>query len=248
LASPQDYLEKIFQVPFNLQRLERRGFEELAGKLFTTPTQAPANLPASTGRHRDAVPPVSILASTEAPEKATDSGKLSATSIAPASTEIPTLAAGHEQPPLPERLHLEEWELAAVKLCHSLFRTPRAVKRFANTYCLIRVGVEPNDWEAFLGSSQNPGSHRTPLLMLAVSAAFPTISRHWLAALEDGTIKSWTPREDEIPALVGDHSNAQATAEWNELCRGLEQMDADNFAQANWTVPLWIRKVERYSF
>ena len=38
-----------------------------------------------------------------------------------------------------------------------LFETPRAVKRLANTYSLIRVGVAKDEWANYLGSKRRTG-------------------------------------------------------------------------------------------
>jgi tetratricopeptide (TPR) repeat protein len=246
LASPQDYLEKIFQVPFHLQPLERKGFEDLTTKLFAIPllaTQIPISPSQPLRSTADSIPLRGEGHIESNSEPAGSGGAATVSILTPAKGTAVT------PPPSPERLRLESWEVSAVMLCHSLFRTPRAVKRLANTYCLIRVGVEANEWEAFLGTAEKPGSHRIPLLMLSVSAAFPSIARLWLDALASGLIKEWRPNEIELPYVVGNEATATAKAEWDELRIGLNQMKAAEFATpVPSEISFWVPKVERYSF
>ena len=51
-----------------------------------------------------------------------------------------------------------------------LFRTPRAVKRFINTYRLVKVGIEPDEIDRFEGSRPTPGTSRIAQVLLAVVA------------------------------------------------------------------------------
>ena len=149
----------------------------------------------------------------------------------------------------PERLRLERWEQDAIKLCHPLFRTPRAVKRLANTYCLIRTGVSTQDWRSFIGNADRPhAEYRTPLLMLAVSAAYPGLAALWFEKLKTGT--DWlagaggkaSPSSDEKPDAAGKD-------EWRSLESALRAMDADSFAPFDKEkVSAWLPRVKRYSF
>jgi hypothetical protein len=139
------------------------------------------------------------------------------------------------------------WEQSAVKLCHPLFRTPRAVKRLANTYCLIRAGVEAKDWTSFVGSSviQNAG-YRTPLLMLAVAAAYPGLAKRWL----DGLVANggWYHKNDSKQPIEPTPKQLES-GDWENLAASLKLMDADNFAPFSiQQVEYWLPRVKRYSF
>lgn len=264
LATPQDFLEKIFQVPFQLQRLEEPGFGNLVTELLPIRKQTAGDKgkdkKTSVPPKDEAKPPSSVEdkkgeslqpGQGSANElKDNKAGQLAAAGTAAGAT-VATGMTGTPIPPkpapiAPERLELEGWEHAAVKLCHPLFRTPRAVKRLANTYCLIRTGVEASAWAQFLGSEARPGEHRTPLLMLGVAAAYPGLASRWL----DNLLKAgkWEP----VPEmnLAGDKKEPDAGPDgWDELKRALELMKADTFAPFDKElVKWWVPKVKRYSF
>lgn len=263
-ASPQDYLEKIFQLPFQLERLEEKGFKRLVNDILSVQKgrQQPSEKPSA-----NAGAPVGQAAQSQPSGEHIDTASHSPESSQPATPVTPTVAVGAtpsgSQPPTSqeaepekepsteappaERLELEKWERAAVELCYPLFRTPRAVKRLANTYCLIRTGVEAKEWAEFIGSEGMPaGQYRTPLLMLAVAAAYPRLSWQWLDGLRAAT--GWKPAqasESGAPRIPG----REGQADWDDLADALKLMDADKFVPFDTAcVQKWVPRVKRYSF
>ena len=138
---------------------------------------------------------------------------------------------------IPERMLMEEWEVAAMQKCYPLFQTPRAVKRLANTYCLIRVGIEGENWEKFIGNSSNlDGEYRIPMLMLAVAAAFPALAQKWFNYLDDAS--GWLPAKKD----------AKGT-DFEKLALVLDEMGVNQFAPFDRErVRYWLKRVERYAF
>jgi predicted KAP-like P-loop ATPase len=51
--SPQNYLEKIFQIPYSLQDMSQTGFKQLVGKLVTTRTDYQRKLEAEEQQRKD---------------------------------------------------------------------------------------------------------------------------------------------------------------------------------------------------
>ena len=131
-ASPQDYLEKIFQVPFQLQRVEEKSFAALVTQLLSV--AAAPNPLSSPVLATEVIPQMpsadqELFPATDQPVIQTEPK----TKVSPdVATSTPTRAPEEVQV-APERLLLEEWEQAAIKRCYPLFRTPRAVKRLVNT-------------------------------------------------------------------------------------------------------------------
>ena len=242
LASPQDYLEKIFQVPFQLQRMEEKGFSSLVTQLLpvTTPDLRPS---AAIPETKPVIAVETVVKPLEQTPRSIEETPKAEVNPEPRPTPPPI---AETLPVAPERLRLEEWEQAAVKECHPLFRTPRAVKRLANTYCLIRVGVEATAWQEFLGSAKNPvAEYRTPLLMLAVAAAYPALARHWLRGIEKN--ETWTPAAESN--ALDKNSQKVDHSDWDELTAALEHMNADKFSPFDIVqVRKWQPKVKRYSF
>lgn len=83
-----------------------------------------------------------------------------------------------------DQLRFTQWELRDMKALSLLFRTPRGVKRFLNTYRLLRAMVTPNYMTAFEGTAAQAGAYRWPMLMLGVVAGFPNTGARFLATLE----------------------------------------------------------------
>jgi hypothetical protein len=253
-ATPQDYLEKIFQVPFNLQALEKTGYEALVHQLFhidiTAPKAAEPEQPAQVSL------PANVLAKVEAPtvpkpteivgnppESATSS-QGGTVPIREAVTNQPKL-----QPPDPLRLALTKKEVMDVQRFQPLFQTPRAVKRLANTYCLIRVGVDEAVWIEYLGTGDVPGIYRLPMLLLAVTSAFPSLSRPWLIWLLEEPRTQWMLTKEEVVSLTTKHADTTDKVDWDRLAQSLNLLNLEG-----WPIPerdslaKWVPRVARYSF
>ncbi len=238
VADPSDYLEKIFQIPFNVQRLDEYGFHKLVDQLFQLSNQS-SNGETSTDLSAPkglAEPPVASTPNTESSVASTLLADTPTTE--PPETSSPKEAT-ESQKTMSQRLKVTAREISDIYRFGPLFQTPRAVKRFGNTYSLIRVGIEENDWVDFIGSTEYPRSYRMPMLMLAVACAFPTLSRRWLISLKTSEAPQWT----SFPP----HSDSET--QWAALSQALTNLDLKD-----WPTPLpsqlvkWIPVVERYSF
>ena len=251
-ATPQDYLEKIFQVPFNLQPMEKTGYESLVDHLFSSngakskEPQPPLNVP----------PPQIREPLTESPKPQGTASALTMESPLPAS--LPSVAernqpASEKQasppPPDPERLVLTGKEIADVKKFQLLFQTPRAVKRLANTYSLIRVGVGQSEWSKYLGTESSPSNYRVPLLLLAVTSAFPALARPWLLWLRATPPSQWQIDDTELARLIETNADTTASAEWQKLQHCLQAIDLEGWPPPDReTLNQWVPRVARYSF
>jgi Uncharacterized alpha/beta hydrolase domain (DUF2235)/KAP family P-loop domain len=268
-ASPQDYMEKIFQVPFQIQSIEKEGFEKLVLQLLQTDAAdkaaAATDVASDTLREPAAAAtaaadpgpaPISTEQKLQAGNPTPETGQLSDATAPPPDAAAPPSDA---EAPAPvkapeaiqaalERLRLEEWEREAINECYPLFRTPRAVKRLINTYCLIRVGVDATQWRQFLGSKAQPtAEYRTPLLMMAVAAAYPSLAVPWLQLVVKN--EAWVAAVTES-GIGGKHectNNVQR--QWDQLTAAMAQMNANVFAPFDTDLAVkWARKVRRYTF
>jgi len=190
-ATTDDYLEKIFQVPFWLRPMDeahtgRMVHGLLAGSVAVPPAAPTPAQPAETapdqvdsatnlageGRlrlERVGSPPITVRM--DAPELVLK-GRLS----------------GKEPPPEPQVnleslvFHPEELEFMAA-LAPLLDRSPRALKRFVNVYRLIKAGLTPAEQRAFLGGERVAAPYRVVLFLLTVDAGLPEIADAFFAAL-----------------------------------------------------------------
>lgn len=261
-ATAQDYLEKIFQVPFTLQPLRDEGFRKLVRGLA-----APKMASASTTS-------VTPAASAAAPAPAPVSGAAAATAPAATTTSTATLPPESAPPPPPteaesiERLTISAWELGDIQRLAALFRTPRTVKRFINTYRFLRASLPRAEHTQFVGTEDAPGDYRVVIVLLAIVVSFPNIAslflqrlldygddtgrRTWRAFIESVQIKRTRPRRAARhkpspriksaaavdPAVTGDPLPSWEEAEWRHLCVALAELSAGRNANGTEFPPL----------
>ena len=182
-STPQDYLEKIFQIPFYLRPLSESGYKSMIQDL--------------------AGDDVVVAAETDKPsleskcQTAADGGKAGRVGTQGGWGSLPgegrKVGGGrvHAREAIdPKQLQFKEHELENMKRLSALFHTPRAAKRFVNTYRLIRVGVSASEIEGFEGSDAASGEHRVALTLLAVVAGCPNVAPRFLKHLIDTSQKS----------------------------------------------------------
>ncbi|HEY4359297.1 MAG TPA: P-loop NTPase fold protein [Acidobacteriaceae bacterium] len=261
-ATPLDYLEKIFHIPFHLPPMGKDGFENLVEQLTEPEADtAPPQLFPEHGAH--------VIRMQTASPKGTEQVKLTGTtneerSISMPSegvvTEpiwqpvigddeaveavVPTFRSMSESKPIAARrvgsVPLQRWERDALKVYHTLIRTPRGATRLLNTYRLVRSNLHSEEWNQFRGDMGGEGQSRFAMLLLAVAAGQPAIARTWFAALRQGDTGSWMLPD----AVEGNHA-----LEWDEFKR------LCNTTSSQMSVPLtpklvrvWLDRVERFSF
>jgi len=313
-ATPQQYLEKIFQIPFALRPVDKDGYEEMVGNLLARPPEEERST-----RHGDGTAVVSgqdEAAEAEPVESLSEPG-------GPTQTDGPTqsgyeelapepaaaeqgVAAGKRDVALPpgvaegattqrqgeeevaaeegaeeegaeetvatpilarplnsEQLSFQSWEEKDVNRLWPMFHTPRTIKRFVNTYRLLRAGLlSPEAVARFEGSESEPGSYQIAILLLAVVTSYPHLASRFLLALDE-----WLDREEakrDSGKAEAEHSRAiygwtdvvaalrdvQDGDEWAHLLNSLKGIEDDG----NWqrftgeTLRTWALRVSRYSF
>ncbi len=162
-ATPLDYLEKIFHVPFHLPPMEETGFRSLIDRL-TEPMKTTVDLPPSA-RRKSSVS-VSLPVEPKQPEEKVKK-------VEPTPTEQPGSISQT----------LQRWEREALQAYHPLIQTPRGAKRLLNTYRLVRASVPQSEWAAFAGDHRWDGEFRVAMLLLAAAAGYPAVARGWFAKL-----------------------------------------------------------------
>jgi hypothetical protein len=252
-ATPQDYLEKVFQVPFHLQAMEKTGFDALVKHLFPIPEATKVATTAIVGSRTIPTEKSELTTSTPTPER--NEAAPQPTPLSPsggprrASIETASDKPKSPPPPDPQRLALTKKEVEDVQRFQPLFQTPRAVKRLANTYCLIRVGVDEGEWGNYLGSDETPGTYRLPMLLLAVTSAFPSLARPWLLWLRETAPAQWQLAKKDIGLLATKHADTTDNADWDGLGRVLDQLMLEDWANPEpELLAKWVPRVARYAF
>jgi len=261
-ATPQDYLEKIFQVPFNLQPMDKPGFESLVNRFFSVngsgSNGSGGSDEGSEESDKDTQPPITDAVDEPQPGDPQTPTQKTEPAVPPPSVPqdlppkevTPTPPSDHDTKLDPTRLVLTEEEIKDVQRFYVLFQTPRAVKRLANTYSLIRVGVGEKEWPNYLGFNGSPPAYRVPLLLLAVASAFPSLARPWLLWLRRTPPPvQWQLAATDVDTLVKDNSDTTERIDWEKLKSCLETVDLKGWPPPDPTaLETWVPRVARYSF
>ncbi|MCP3057365.1 hypothetical protein LXT21_01085 [Myxococcus sp. K38C18041901] len=170
-ATPQAYLEKIFQIPFTLHRMEEQGFGKLID--FLLPTAQPS--PEVVAVHPPAQPPLPTPNVAVAP--ILPSAPVRPTAPVPGPSKgvatSPTAGTPAPAPKLrPRLLHLSSDEVEVIKCTWRLIPTPRATHRLANSYRLLRVRLSESREAAFLGKGRT-AEYPLVVILLATMIGFP---------------------------------------------------------------------------
>jgi hypothetical protein len=200
--SPQDYLEKIFQIPYALSRLDDTSFKSLIGGLIETRTDQAAK---ARQRARDeavrAAAAAQVTAGGEGEPRAAVVSAVAAARNAggrPAAGdgEHEHATDGHGAAAEPSQtgkqgrssvatpaLYFEDHEEQFIQLLYAFIDRPRLAKRFINIYRLLRVRADDEGENVrFAGSSTSP-EYRAAAILLAIQVGHPGVAARVIHAL-----------------------------------------------------------------
>ncbi len=271
MTTPQHYLEKIIQVPYNLRAMSPAGYGKLveglllpsnAGQKARTdalPGTAIDGFPGS-GQPAVAAPPapsVSPTDSTSAPQQPVGAPS-------PQTTIEPAATGGHApsdetKPGLARRLVenettfevaedalvIQTWEAAYATTLYALIPSPRAAKRLVNVYRILKARVPLSDLPRFEGSEGFPGAFQVPMLLLAVVIHSP----RW-AAKHFPSLLAELPSFDSVATgLLTAASRGGDEDELSGLASALQALvGASTFPTDVDLLRQWLPHVARYSF
>ncbi|HHJ16961.1 MAG TPA: hypothetical protein ENJ80_09715 [Gammaproteobacteria bacterium] len=211
--SAQNYLEKIFQIPFSLPVMDVGGYRKLIAGMTNQPRTRFERVQAADGeevkpkpdREPEPVPqhPVNP-ARTEVPAETpgqttstTDTSSLDADLV----REQKAGKRKQEQEEARERIAamlLREWEEQFIAALHPFLSTPRLAKRFINIYRLLRVQAASDDEQFARFIDSENGEYRVVLILLAISVGradtgSQIISDFSSIAPETAELSKWLP-------------------------------------------------------
>jgi hypothetical protein len=261
-ATTDDYLEKIFQVPFWLRPMDETHTERMVRGLLGSSVASveraaadgvQASEPAPGGSEEqhatdeaargDSSPTVLIPGGLPGPGRPTAVGGLTVPrelqAVAPEEPQV-NLESLVFQP--------EELEFMAA-LAPLLDRSPRALKRFVNVYRLIKAGLTPAEQRAFLAQDAPAAPYRAVLFLLAVDTGLPKVAENFFLTLR-------TVSAGSIETLVGlvkektTPTTLTGAPRWGRLEAWLRPLPN---AEPRFDSPLavlaeWEPRVMRYSF
>jgi peptidoglycan hydrolase-like protein with peptidoglycan-binding domain len=209
LSDPDDYLEKIFQIPFALRRMTGDQYRDLVDALAgapPAPSPPAVAVPPEDAGSRDI--PVADVPSTgegaaPAPQQAgrSDGGAPSAATSPSTAPPVPPPAP----PPPPEALVLTDDERDLLGALGPLVATPRSARRLVNIYRMLRVSVPAEESTAF--APDGGREFEAAMLLLAVVIGRPAVAAEVLGdvlrAGDDDPVWPVLTRSWQLAALDG---------------------------------------------
>ena len=163
-ASPVDYIEKIFQVPYQLRNMTESTTRRMLAGLV--PLDGDGQQLSPGGRQEPMA---------------------SATTAVPSGSETSASPGKNGDGPrdlTPGSLRIERVELEAMQaLAPLLGTTPRTTKRFVNIYRILKVRAQ--DRPQFLRDRGAASEYRIVMFLLAVSAGLPGLAPEFYSALQE---------------------------------------------------------------
>jgi hypothetical protein len=131
-------------------------------------------------------------------------------------------------------------EIFAERL-YNLLPTPRATKRFSNTYRILKAPILPDQLATFEGVEQAPGTFQVPMLLLAILIGMPAEAARFFPPLFERATKRENAGDLTVPEILGFAPEA--------LREKLDEIVADGgFPRSPALFAEWLRRVSRFSF
>jgi hypothetical protein len=255
--SPQDYLEKIFQIPYALSRMDQNGFTSLIGGMIETRSEWNAK---ETKRRADEAS-VTEREQPATPEARTKKSEGDHSARAKVADEVEATKKGaNESAEVQDdrskvkdtaivALYFEDHEQRFIATLYNFIDRPRLAKRFINIYRLLRVRAD-DEGESEFAASANSEGYRAALTLLAILVGHPNVASKIVEALErSGSNGIWMELLDNLadarPGLVA--CSAREREEVREVAAKLREANVPA-PEAIHIYRIWAQRVMRYSF
>jgi cytosine/adenosine deaminase-related metal-dependent hydrolase len=261
LATPRQYLEKVFQIAFTLPAMTDKGFARLVASF------APRTQPA----HGD---PLELPGESEAPnvEPGTPASPTPEAPLAPTGAGVTRGSIHVEAGSAADRvvsaqssdIDLTDTEVRFAMRLRPLVDTPRSTKRLINCYRLLRATRYTGTVSAFLGREGVGGEHQAVLQLLAIMGGFPVLADGVMAALERAPARlPWSKfvaamephpftRRDSSRGMIGNGivgATGHLTEDWHKLHVALGRvLPHVTLVDDIRTYKVWAPIVARFSF
>jgi hypothetical protein len=250
-ATPQNYMEKIFQIPFSLQPMSQRGYNQLIDALLASsqsrgvdvsavrPVHPPSPAVETVLSHQNTAPVAPNGAPAPVIEYPAPDGQKAAELPQPLAQREPALLI-HE-----DSMTIRAWETRFAERLFPLIPTPRSAKRFSNIYRILKAPIRSEALASFEGTEVLPGDFRVPMTLLAMMighakecrSIFPVLREEALALHNPTAIlQSLTAQFADVPAI-------------KTIQAGIKEIVSDpGFPTDPAIYQYWIPRVSRFSF
>ena len=226
-ATAQDYLEKIFQVPFTVRPMTERAFGRMMQRLLAPGEREPE-------RSHVEVPSNSAASDQGNTRLTSRDGHTDqqATTATWGKAEAAQEVSRERLESLARAIDISAVEVEFSERLHRLLGTPRSAKRFANVYRLFKASVLSVELDQFEGTAAVPGDFQLPMLLLAAVIGEPAAAavlfplyrsralaadRSWWNSFADQEYKDAERLQREVAALLESAqfpTDASALLEW----------------------------------
>jgi hypothetical protein len=264
LSTPQDYLEKIFNIPFILPAMDPDTFKSLLRGLADGHPRGRTTDVRHNGARQPADQP-SVPPDQGSAEQVAATGPVqrAQTRVAESHSLVATLQRGEVDRGAP----LTDPEITMLAALAPLVRTPRSAKRLFNLYRLLRSTRDPSPTGSFLGTDGRSGEFQAVAVLLGLLTGYPQLMGDLLLARPDKAsrrlgglmyrsssgswkkfVESLDPAPDGQSNAVADHLDEAAADEWRQLVANLapstELVDLNGLE----AFQRWAPRVARFSF
>jgi hypothetical protein len=180
-ATPHDYLEKIFQIPYWLNPIDDDSKQKLLSALVQE-----TDFDSIVNNKNYSQPSEEIVLLNEADELAQE--------LQISSKIRKQLRSKYS---ISDRLDLSHREILFLKKLSSILgNSPRAIKRYVNIFRLLRVSLEEEKWNVYYHSSPSPDrrniwnleNYKIVMFLQAMITGLPTLSPFFFQELRDSDI------------------------------------------------------------
>jgi hypothetical protein len=182
-ATSQDFLEKIFQVPFWLKHMDPTAVQLMLEGLITSDERDDHQVSADES-DRSGTRPAGFDMADDVTRDGQGVGGLPDARRVPEDADEPnevdgyTDSDGENSAPATEALRIRTVEREYMnKVAPLMPRTPRAVKRFVNIYRLYKAALSPSDLDDFLDRDGHKGNFRAVQVLLALVIGTPDLAK-----------------------------------------------------------------------
>lgn len=273
--SAHNYLEKIFQVPFSLPSMEKKGYQDLIENLVV-PHDSEKTI--SGLRDDDAIEETGSgeNGDTKPNNLTKDIGDKTINTVDAEKTKEPMNISEQEaNDSRIQAMKLFGHEKIFISALYKFIPTPRLANRFVNIYRLLRVRAESlnSDMQTFL--NQENGEYRATLLLLAINIGYPKHAPelfekinnaendflNWLTNTRERYIRETNlgSGDNESGEIIQDQKQKNSAMEYEKILKEIE-VKIDKVIQS--LVDLggtsietdmnhyikWAKEVNRYSF
>jgi hypothetical protein len=255
-TTPRDYLEKIFQIPFNVLPMSESGYGKLMSRLLGSKGAAAAPSPDAADDAEGALhapapglgAPAPAGGSTGAPDTAAANPADAPDDAPPHDAEghgesTERVGAQRDFVVNEDAMTIQPWEESFAQRLFPFIPTPRAAKRFSNVYRILKAPVRREDLPNFEGTAEVPGEFRVAMLALAIVIGAPDDATILLPKLYQIALDG----KDITEALRHVARIAFESPRCAELQKKLDTVVDDELGSAR-AFAKWLPRVSRFSF